>query len=379
MNGIIRIFHKDLTEFLHGPRALLLILIAPCILLLVVGQLQTQSPPLSMLITGVPATIEEQEESGILPVLEILSEIALVNLTTQTELHHNPHSLLSNGPYDLLLQIEQPDNPSNWRLYSALTDAQQRSFIDTFINLGWLTEGGKALPIIDREFGSEMENSGEILAVFLNLFNYYPAPQQGSSWQLPQTIAFIVCLLPFLVASPSLAREKEAHTLHILLAAPGITPFKLFIGKCMLPITITLCNFVVMLILVESLYDIHIKVDALWILVYLIPALLSSTFIGLFISSIAENQSQTLMASGIYFLVLLLLSGFLYPVTASTELIQYISMSSPLTYLRPTLDAWMLGADISTLPNEAFHWMSIQAIVYGIISVLAFRYTLRKL
>ena len=55
MLGALRIFRKDLFELLDGARGILLVFVLPSVLLLLVGQIQTQTPPLHMLVAGEPS------------------------------------------------------------------------------------------------------------------------------------------------------------------------------------------------------------------------------------------------------------------------------------------------------------------------------------
>jgi ABC-type multidrug transport system permease subunit len=208
---------------------------------------------------------------------------------------------------------------------------------------------------------------------------YYPQAAEHSLDLLPRTIALISCFLPFVLAAPSLIREKEAHTLEILLAAPRIKPGVLFVGKCFFPIVVGLFEFLLMLVLAQPFYHVDVKSGLLQIALFLLPALLSSTLLGLAVSAVANSQPQSMMSSAIYFLALTLLTGFLYPLSQGSALIQGLSKLFPLTFVSPVLNAWMFGAHFSPFLLEAVMWLSFQCVFYGILALLAFLYALRHI
>jgi ABC-type multidrug transport system permease subunit len=209
-----------------------------------------------------------------------------------------------------------------------------------------------------------------------SLFIYYPQVTERSLRLLPATIAFILCFLPLVLAAPSLIREQEAHTLEALLVAPNIKPGFLFGGKCLLPLAVTLFDFLLMLVLAQSVYHMHVKSGLVYIIMFLVPALLSPTLLGLALSAMATSQSQAMISSAIYFLALTLLSGFLYPIGESAYVVQALSKLFPLTFVHPVLNAWMFGGYPTPYLTEALYWLSFQCVLYGVLAALAFRRTL---
>ena len=50
MQGILRIFYKDLFEFLHSPRTIILILVLPVTLIIIIGGINIQNKQVKLLI-----------------------------------------------------------------------------------------------------------------------------------------------------------------------------------------------------------------------------------------------------------------------------------------------------------------------------------------
>ena len=60
--------------------------------------------------------------------------------------------------------------------------------------------------------------------------------------------------------------------------------------------------------------------------------LLSVLGIGLFISTIAKTQQQALMATFLFYMPAMLLSGFMFPIENMPVIFQYVTYANPLRY-----------------------------------------------
>ena len=210
-------------------------------------------------------------------------------------------------------------------------------------------------------------------------FVAYPQSAERSLALLPGTFCLIVCFLPFVVAAPSLLREREAHTLEILLAAPGIRGGAVFAGKCLAAVGVGLASAVVMLVVLQSAYHVYVKSGALAFFLFLLLPLLSSALLGLAVSALAHTQTQTVMAAAVYFFCLLLLSGFLYPADESSAAIRTISYLFGLTHLLPPAHAWMFGAGITRGLGSASLVLAVQCAAYAAVAWTAWRRLLSRI
>jgi hypothetical protein len=73
------------------------------------------------------------------------------------------------------------------------------------------------------------------------------------------------------------------------------------------------------------------------------------------------------MAARVYFLSLPLLSGFLYPLESSSSAVQVLSQLSPLTHLKPLLEAGRLAPLVEAIVQKTSAPLILQAIVYSAI------------
>jgi len=385
MLGTLRVLRKDLLELLDGVRGILLVLVLPAVLLLLVGQLRVQSQPLQMLVAGEATGAEEKEFEAF---LQLLEEIAGLEIELRDSPVVDPLETTRHGGFDLLLNIEG-DTSRDWVFYTAETNRLRFVSLEQFV--AGLDRALRVLELAQGDFGdpgTEFDAEIELLKAEIfalsaaasdRLVAYFPRAADRATDVVVRTAALILCFLPFVLAAPSLIREREAHTLEPLLAAPGIGPGAVMAGKALYALVVSLFNWLLMLVLVQSFYSLDVKSGLLQTTLFLLPALLSSALLGLAVSALARSQSQVIIAAALYFLGMTLFSGFLYPIEEASGTIQALSSLFSLTFVHPILTAWMLGAGAAALvsPETAALWA--QVLVMGLGAVLAVRRSLRHI
>ena len=383
MAGALRVFRKDLFELLQGFRGIVMVLVLPPLLLLSVGQLRSQPGKYRLLVAGIPAKSGPKARKKYDDKLHLLRELSVLDVTTQPVPALDPELAMHNGHFDLLLNVDDGSN-NQWLWYTAETDPSRLAAVQqlvTGIQRAFLSVQGDLRSEAEKKESVRLVKELGAMGAFPSpvLLAYYPDAASKTFGLLPRTVALIICFLPFVLTASSLLRERDSHMLEVLLAAPEMKPFSLLLGKCFLPIIVTLFDLLIMLVLVQSVYRIYVKPGIIETLgVFVLPALLSSTFVGLAVSSVIRSQSQAMLSSAICFLYLTLFSGFLFPIAEASKPLQWISKLSPLTFLHPVLDAWMFGA--GRVPNapEVLLCLVLQSLVYGGLALATFYYWLRS-
>lgn len=380
MRGALRILGKDLFELLDSTRGIVLLLVLPVLLLVLVGQLQFESPPLRMLVAGE----SESDAKLAAEMLDLLGEFSLLELTTRPEPEIDPLEAMRTEGFQLLLNLET-DSPEGWRLYTAEADRLR------LVSLQRLASGlERVLFLMQERLDEETQQeeggeegpsveAGQLAreAVALDtlplsrLLAYYPRAADHTLELVGRTAALILCFLPFVLTAPSLIRERRAHTLEVLLVAPGMSPAALVAGKSLFALTVTIIDFLLMLLVADWVYAIHVKAGAFLLLAYLVPALLAASLLGIVVSSLARTQTQTLIVSGLYFLGMTLLSGFLYPLENASALVRYLSNLFPLTFVRPALHEWWLGAGSPEFLSVSTGTLWVLCLLFGLAAVFA--------
>lgn len=160
---------------------------------------------------------------------------------------------------------------------------------------------------------------------------WYNPDLKSRNYNVPGVIAIVIMLTCLLLTSMAVVREREIGTIEQLMVTP-LRPLELMLGKT---IPFAIIGFLDMALVTGAAvlkFDIPIKGSLLLLPLSTAIYLLSVLGIGLFISTIARTQQQALMATFLFYIPAVLLSGFMFPIENMPELIQYVTYLNPLRY-----------------------------------------------
>jgi ABC-2 type transport system permease protein len=160
---------------------------------------------------------------------------------------------------------------------------------------------------------------------------WYNPDLRSRNYNVPGVIAIVIMLTCLLLTSMAVVREREIGTMEQLMVTP-LRPVELMLGKT---IPFALIGFIDMaLVTTVAVLKFGISVKGSLLLLPLATAiyLLSVLGIGLFISTLAMTQQQALMATFLFYVPAVLLSGFMFPIENMPEIIQYWTYANPLRY-----------------------------------------------
>ncbi|GER94028.1 ABC transporter permease [hot springs metagenome] len=165
----------------------------------------------------------------------------------------------------------------------------------------------------------------------LNTRAWYNPDLSSRNYNVPGVIAIVIMLTCLLLTSMAVVRERETGTMDQLMVTP-LKPVELMLGKT-IPFAI-IGFFDVFLVTVTGVYwfDIPIKGPIQIMPIATAIYLLSVLSLGLFISTISRTQQQAMMATFLFYIPAVLLSGFMFPIENMPEIIQYGTYINPLKY-----------------------------------------------
>ena len=159
---------------------------------------------------------------------------------------------------------------------------------------------------------------------------YNPA-LDSPTYIVPGLIGLILTMTMVLITAAAIVRERERGTLESLITTP-VSKVELMTGKILPYIAVGYIQMTFVLLIGWVIFGVH--VHGSWLLLYAVGFLfiVSSLGIGMVISTFAKSQIQAMQMSFFFFLPNVLLSGFMFPVSAMPALVQHISSILPLTY-----------------------------------------------
>ena len=155
-------------------------------------------------------------------------------------------------------------------------------------------------------------------------------PEMRSAYNfVPGLLGLIFMLICAMMTSIAIVREKETGTMEVLLASP-MKPIYIVISKMLPYFTISWLIFILILVLSVGLLKVPIAGSLIWLNVFSLLFIMVALALGLLISTIVNTQVAAMLASGMVFMLpIMLLSGMIFPIESMPPILQAISSIIP--------------------------------------------------
>ncbi|MFA5866667.1 MAG: ABC transporter permease [Actinomycetota bacterium] len=193
---------------------------------------------------------------------------------------------------------------------------------------------------------------------------------------VPGLIALILMMIPAIITSVAIVREKETNTIEQLVVSP-VRPYELMLGKVSPYLIISGLDALLITLVGILWFKVPFNGSALLLAAMVILYMITTVGIGLLISTVAETQMTAQVGAFLgTMLPAFMLSGFVFPIESMPVVIQYVSLFVPARYFLVALRAIFLkGVGIA-----AFWQQALILFVFGVIvltiATLRFRKTM---
>ena len=173
--------------------------------------------------------------------------------------------------------------------------------------------------------------SVQVLPIDFRPRMWYNPDLKSAFFMVPGLVGLLLQLLIPMITATAIVREKERGNIEQLLVTP-IKPYELMIGKLIPYVGIGLIIAMTIIGAARLLFHVPIRGNPLLLFSLTLLYLIVCLGLGLFASTVAQNQQQA--AQIIMFLAApsILLSGFIFPREAMPLPIFYLGYAIPLTY-----------------------------------------------
>lgn len=170
---------------------------------------------------------------------------------------------------------------------------------------------------------------------------------------VPGVMTVILMLVSAMMTSISITREKELGTMEILLVSP-IKPIQVIIGKVFPYIFLSIINAVIIILLSIFIFKMPIQGSLFLLAGESVLFIVNALSLGILISTISETQQTAMMISLMgLMLPVILLSGFIFPISSMPVPLQILSNVIPAKWFIIILKGIMLkGIGITFLWKE---------------------------
>lgn len=199
-------------------------------------------------------------------------------------------------------------------------------------------------------------------AVTLETRTWYN-PNQLSRWTfLPSFLAMIAFVQVMMLAGMSIAREREQGTFDQLLVTP-LSKTAILIGKAIPPVAVGLFQAMCVFLIARFWFGVPFAGNFATLMLTLFLFMVSTTGVGLSISSISRNMQQVLVYLLVLMIPMVLLSGLVTPVRNMPAALQVATYADPLRF---AIDAvrriYLEGATLGEIAPDFLPMLGVAAV-----------------
>jgi ABC-2 type transport system permease protein len=170
---------------------------------------------------------------------------------------------------------------------------------------------------------------------------------------VPGVMTIILMLVSAMMTSISITKEKELGTMEVLLVSP-LNPLQVIIGKVFPYIFLSIINTAIIVLLGCFVFQMPIEGSLFLLAFESILFIISALSLGILISTISNSQQTAMMISLMgLMLPVIILSGFIFPISSMPMAMQIISNIIPAKWFIIIIKAIMLkGASLAVIWKE---------------------------
>jgi len=178
---------------------------------------------------------------------------------------------------------------------------------------------------------------------------------------IPGIIGLLITIITAFLTGMSIVREKEIGTLEQLMVTP-IRKFELILGKIFPFLLVSLLLVSVGILAAGLIFGLWMRGSVMSLYAMSVVFSLSTLGLGIFASTLAKTQQQSMFIVWFFMVVSLLLSGFFVPIENMPKWVQTVTYLNPLRYFMIVIrEIYLKGTPLIYLWKEA-----LAMLVFGL-------------
>jgi ABC-2 type transport system permease protein len=184
------------------------------------------------------------------------------------------------------------------------------------------------------------------------------------NYNVPAVIGTLMLMMSLMLTALSVVRERELGTLEQLMVSP-LTPGELIAGKTIPFGLVALVQMAIITAVALLWFRIPFLGQGLLLLLGAVLFLLTTLGMGLLISTVSNTQQEAFLTTFLCIMPVMMLSGFMFPVTSMPVAFQWFTLLNPLRhYLEIVRAIFLKGAGFGAL------WRQYAALAFMGMGVL---------
>jgi ABC-2 type transport system permease protein len=366
MERIKHIVLKEFIQLFRDKRMRFFLIIPPIVQLMMFGYVVTMD------VERIPTAVYDLDQSA--DSRELVRRLSASGYFVIQERPRSTDEVLDLLDRGRVLCVVQVNSGFQEHVRSGTPTAVQVLVDGTDSNTALIAMG--YLERVIAKFSMERTRSAAIVKaarIDLRTRAWYNPDLKSRNYNVPGVIASIVMLICLMLTAMAIVREREVGTMEQLMVTP-IRPFELMLGKTIPFALIGLVDMALITLVGVNWFGVPIRGSILLLVFSTAVYILSAVGIGLFISTVSRTQQQALMATMLFYMPAILLSGFAFPVENMPMIFQYATYANPLRYFLIIIRGIFLkGSGINIL------WPQIAALFFlGLVVIILSSLRFRK-
>jgi ABC-2 type transport system permease protein len=201
---------------------------------------------------------------------------------------------------------------------------------------------------------------------------WYNPELRSRYFMVPGVLGLILMVMTMMLTSMAVVREKEIGTMEQLLVTP-IRPVHLIAGKLLPFLLIGLVDVTLIVTFIQVLFRVPLRGSLALLFGLSFVFMLTTLGLGLFISTISNNQQQAMLTAVFFLMPMLMFSGFVFPIENMPRIVQGFTYLVPLRYYFVIVRGiYLKGVGLHELWPQALALLIFGISILG-LSVLRFR------
>lgn len=322
MHGFVAIFQKEVTQMLRDRGTLFFALLIPVFELILFGVIDMNAKNIPTVVFDQSRTQESRELIRQFQNTSYLHVIGTVGSRAALQ-----HAIVA-GQAQVAIEIP----PDYTRNLAAGREAQVLVMIDgsdsSVASQALAAANGVLLSRGVREL---VEKSGQPLLVDARPVMMFNPDMRSANLLIPGLISILLTFSGTILSAFAIVKERERGTLEQLMVTP-VSPLAVVIGKLLPYLGLAYIQLILIVLLMRFLFAVPIH-GSVTLLMGLAPIyLLALLSVGLIASARAKSQMEAMQRAMAVMLPSVLLSGYVFPISALPLPLQVISHILPATY-----------------------------------------------
>lgn len=186
---------------------------------------------------------------------------------------------------------------------------------------------------------------------------------RSANFMVPGVVVMILLVITTMLTALAVVREKEVGTMEQVIVTP-IKSWQFIAGKLSPFVIIGFIEVTLVLVVAVAWFQVPFRGSLAAFYAYAALFLLSTLGLGLFISTISQNQQQAMMSAFFIMFTMILLSGFMFPIENMPRPVQWLTTLIPMRYFLVIVRSLFLkGSGVAILWDQALALFALGTIV----------------